>query len=1370
MPRQYLDTLQVKLPPDVSGTLTIGVQAGTVDYDDNTEVSTIPLVPPTTSGAGVNVAVSGSATLSLIKFDPVADAVTMALNGRAAGREDEAIPLAIRTTSSDVSETFNVTISGIPAGATITYDGAVLSVTGGSVSIVGFDNSVPMTITPPPHSNTGFRLTVSAVSVDGAAISAPVSRTIDVSVTGVADTPVVTLAPAYGTTEAVLDGAGSHRVALSSIVSSVGSADADGSEVSTLRVTGLAEGFSVAGATMVVSGTGTERVWVVAGGNLASVAIVSPPNYSGTVNFQVAGVTTENDGDSRTGVLTNVSFTVMPSPEATITTSATLVEDIDTPLNLAIVHQNGDTDETLGQIYIPADYATGADFVLYLGGVPLGSAGVGPTTVSGVTGLPNGDYYVIPAAQVGDLGAKGGANLDGGLGALNFFYEVTDPSSDGTLAAVTEIRGGTLALDATPVTDAVDASITVIAMDTATGTAPTPDTATVTASGSVTVGFHVGSADTDGTEHLIRIVITGVPDGVTVSGASQLGSGSWLLVYDGWEAQSIDASGVDVPVEFIVGRGASNGSSTITMTAQAQDRGNLATATTLVERDSVSWTLDLNLSDGQPYTPPEIEWSYINGASGTEDEPFVLGDVMEARVSTSDAGQAHSYTVSITDLPAGTTVAGMTLTTVNGVPTWTATVTVPAGEDSHTALDTLLAGITITPPENANKNNAGFSFDAKLTASAVGGPSVERNVADANMPVVPVTDPAVITVTTGDVGEGTQSVSATIAVGMPADGSHGQIVGGKLYVQVSTANNDGGTVTDSGGNPLTLVAVSGVPGVPDGDYYVIDVDPSGGTVALVYRAADGTVLEPGSVTFTAHAQTQETGAGNVATAVRSGTAQVEIINNGVTVDSQPITGSEAATSDKANAIQLSGLSVTLNDRDFSESIHAILLSGVPVGFLLYVGNDAGDATVAAQASNAGGDGATNTWVLSSDGTMPAYVAILPAVNWSGTLSNLALVVESGETSLPTARVDTVPLQPVTVEPVPNGVVINPTLSFGREGQVIALNLNAAMADPAEAIAEVPDASTETTTLQFTGLGVHAAFYVGGTLVDSVSYDAGADTYTVTGLSQDDLDSLGFVQAASALVDQDAAAAGTQVRVTAWTVESGNGATSAPVADTLTLAVTKVLATTGDNTFLWDGAAINGRAGEDTVALRHGESLTGAELAARLTNIETIDLGVGGSNAITGLTAAQVASMTDGDNTLTITGSADDSVSLSGSWTANGDGTYTGASGVSLMVDGGVAVTDGVAPFMLPFAAFGDAEGFGLASLDTHEQPRQTEPEAGPVTLDDLLSMPAREEDLMVDLPDEDRSATPTFRDGGDAAQMPGPGLQDELQSTLFHEV
>lgn len=802
------------------------------------------------------------------------------------------------------------------------------------------------------------------------------------------------------------------------------------------------------------------------------------------------------------------------------------------------------------------------------------------------------------------------------------------------------------------------------------------------------------------------------------------------------------------------------------MTVQAQDRGDSATPAPSIEEDSVSWNLNLDLGDGDPYTPPVIdEWSY-NGAEGTEDTAFRLADMMNAEVSTSDDGQAYSYTVTITDLPAGTTVEGMTLTTIDGVHTWTATVTVPAGGNSQTALDGLLAGISITPPENGNDNNAAFGFDARLTASVMGGASVEADAAAA-MPVVPVTDPAAITVTTNDVDEGTDSVTASIDVGTSVDGIHGQIVGGLLYVQVMTANNDGGTVTDASGDPLALTAVSGVDGVPDGDYYVIDVGAAGGSTELSYTAADST-LEPGSVTFTAYAQTQETGAGNVASASASETAQVVLANNGVTVDSNPVTGSEAATSHKSNAIELSGLSVALNDNNGSESIHSILLSGVPVGFLLYVGDNAGNATEASQASNAGGDGNTNTWVLSADGTIPAYVAILPAAHWSGTLDDLALIVESGETSLPATLVETVPLNPVTVEAAADGVSIEPTLSFGTEGQIIALNLNASMADSQPAIAAVTDESTETATLQITGLGEHAALYVGDTLVTSgVSYDAATDTYTITGLSQSDLDGLGFVQAASALTDQDGAS-GTQVKVTAWTVESANGAESARKTDTITLNVSSQLATTGDDTLIWTGSAINGRAGTDTVQLRYGEDLTGADLASRLSNIEIIDMGIGGVNQITGLTPDQLKAIAGTGSSLTISGTADDSLSLSGEWVDNGDGTYTGTrddgSAVTLTVTGDVGVDTGAvaasaetfsAPFTLPQGDGDDLGDVAAASMAAFmfEQPDT------PPSFEGLLADTEEPGESVSDwLPEETDAETPAISGPADG---PGDSLTAE---------
>src|SRR5690606_31477393 len=90
VPIEYLDTLQFMAPPNFSGMFEIKVEAYTVDTDED--------------GGTTSTAVSGEAVLTNVLIKPVADEVTLALNGRASGLEDTAIPLNIRPTSSDPSE------------------------------------------------------------------------------------------------------------------------------------------------------------------------------------------------------------------------------------------------------------------------------------------------------------------------------------------------------------------------------------------------------------------------------------------------------------------------------------------------------------------------------------------------------------------------------------------------------------------------------------------------------------------------------------------------------------------------------------------------------------------------------------------------------------------------------------------------------------------------------------------------------------------------------------------------------------------------------------------------------------------------------------------------------------------------------------------------------------------------------------------------------------------------------------------------------------------------------------------------------------------------------------------------------------------
>ena len=1320
VPAQYLDTLQFRAPSNVAGSFSIEVNAATVDYDDDADTTVLP-TGPVSSGAGVDVEISGAAKLDGITIDPVADGISsLSLNGRAVGLEDTPIPLSITPRSVDDSETFNITIRDIPDGAIITYGEVVQSVTSGSVTISGFNPSTLLTITPPPNSNEAFTLRVTGTTSDGTVVSGvSADLPIPVTVHGVADAPKVTEAPpAYSITEANLDDAAgaNHQVALSDVIQSVASVDTDGSETFSVRITGLADGFSLSGATLLTAeATGTDRVWVAPADALDNVFVNVPENFSGVVNLTATGVSTENDGDSTMGVPTGVSFSVAPSVEATATTSATLVEDEITSLNFGVVHQNGDNDETLVTVWIAQAQASDAGYMLYLGtgasAKTLAQALAAGDIVSEAPTGETGNWYKLTAAQAQTLAAKGADQRDGALGSFSYKYEVTDDhyGTIDTAPADTAIKDGTLTLTATAVTDPVELSIDAISGSATTSSNnytnddANPDTATVTAADTtVTVNLKVVSVDYDGSEHVVRVLIDNVPNGVTIddSHAQQTGTNSWLLVYEGSDAWPINAAGgIDLPVKFVVGPNAGGiTAQAIAMTVQSQDNGEQATPGTGIASDSVTWYLTTAFTPAEGSAPAIIDkWNYTN-AHAEEDTSFTLKDVINADITIQDNTVANTFTVTVSDLPTGTQIDGMVQTVVNGQTVWTKSITLPAGTDDASAeqkLDDLLASIQVTPPANWNENQQQdqFNFDATLTTSVTGGASAQSTLNDMNVPVDPVTDAPVFTVNGNPVDEGASAIAGTITLTPATQDYQASVVDGKLYVQLDTANTtdamEGGTLS-MGGIALVATAVSGVSGVPDGNYYVIDVSTSGGTVDLSYTMPSGSTAVAGTVAFTAYAQVQEANAAPV-TVSQTGTVNVQVIDNGVTVSQQAVTGNESAEADPGNAIELTGaggLAIALNDNDGSESFGPILLSNIPVGFLVYVGADAGSAELA---SNAGGDGSSNTWVLSQSGGLPAYVAILPPAHWSGTIDGLSLTVTSGEDTL-ASRTDTVSLDDLTVLAVPDGVALTPTQTFGAENSVIPLNLNASMADSSASVV-TGDESTETTTLTLTGLGAHASFYLNGTQIaegigaaHTIAYDSTNDVYTITGLTQDELYELGFKQAQSALTDQDSSTPGVQIGVEAWTVESADTSVqSSHDTTTVTLQTMAQQSTSGDDTLLWTGAAINGGAGTDTIQLRYGENLTGSELSSKLSNVEVLDLSVSGSNSVGtstgggGLSVSDVLSMTgSSSHTLTINGTADDGVVLSDAvqWQTTGIAsggyvTYTGTvsgSVATLLID------------------------------------------------------------------------------------------------------
>ena len=378
------------------------------------------------------------------------------------------------------------------------------------------------------------------------------------------------------------------------------------------------------------------------------------------------------------------------------------------------------------------------------------------------------------------------------------------------------------------------------------------------------------------------------------------------------------------------------------------------------------------------------------------------------------------------------------------------------------------------------------------------------------------------------------------------------------------------------------------------------------------------------------------------------------------------TGEEAQTSgDKEDAIELNfGADAGLVDTN--EEVSSAYISGLPSGFTVYAGTDAASSSMA---NNAGND----TWVIPvTDNALPAYIAILPPANWSGSLTGVNLTVLSGHTGLTPTPTEL----PITFEvtPVASGISLNPTLSFGDAGELIALNLNASMKDPVAATGATGDAHTERTELKLTGFsgGAKVQFFIGtevgdGTLDGRVTHDGGGN-YTIRDLTQTELDNLKFVHGVTN--------GEKEISISARTYEvdgSGNkvGVDSAEVTATMNINISPVVATSGADVFLWDGTDINGFGGVDTVQLRFGDDLGSGDFA-KLENIEIIDMSgaASGVNSIDSLTPEDVFNMTDGDNKLTILRDSSDTVGLDASW---GSGTTAGNTTTYSHTDNGVTV-------------------------------------------------------------------------------------------------
>lgn len=1279
IPMEFLDSVEFLPSANVSGTFDIKVQAKTVDTDAD--------------GNGTSTAISGEAWLKGIVIDPVADLVTLGIGG-AHGKEDTEIPLIIRPSSDDPSETFNVTISGIPQGAELNYGGDIYRPKAdGSIEFVDFDSGKKLTITPPLHSDKDFTLTVNAVSVDTSGgktdTSEPTKSEILVRIDGVADEAIVT----FNTTTLAEDAFGvqvagngtfDNTIKLSDIVVKAEMVDTDGSEVLTFKITGLSEGFSLEGAGVTfMGGSGENRAWLLTEDQLNNATIKVPEHYSCKLPGTLTAITTEKgSGDSWTGNPQEWDVTITPSPESVMVSSTTVVEDTLTKLNFVTDTEHGDSNEVVSTLWILASDVDGKDFTLYLG--QDGNKTLADMVTDPNSGVTIEDGYYKLTDGIGNVYVKPGPNFSGGL-SLNVKYEVTDYAEDGSGAYTTsEIKGGSHTIVVTPVTDNVELQLN----------SADP---IVNSTGAISVGITLskepdaaaGNApDHDGSELFTQVVISGVPNGMLVEGlkvgdatwgnTSYLGNGKWLISIPTDEYPKFNGP-IDGEVMFTGTANMENGNDhKVSITVDTKDGKDGATVSA-----TESWNFDINVPGGggtADASSVNVTWEKNPDFNGVEDTFFTLSEAFSGNITQTDAnGNAVDASVGanftiVLNLSPGTTVTGpngpILPIIIDGEEVWVLT------GKGQSQLDDYLNNTSITPPANLNDNAEDkFTFGVDFTGHLDNGKQSEAQFGkgeDDFLPLQPVTDKPVIDIAFAALGSDGQPTGnpqegsdIAITLNVRNDVDIGSVFGDSVYIKVPTGALAGGVMKDANGEALQTSAVSADNGMglEPGGYYVVSL-PAGSTqLDLTYSPPGGKEYTSGDLSLEAWVQSKEPGADNWETG-GSGpvTGKVEAINNGfqfavghkdsndVWVDGLVI-GNENQSGGSTNAIQLGITGAGLVDTDGSELAITAKLANVPNGFLVYY-KDANANLVLATNAGTNDDG-NNIWLLPMTGNALPEIFVQPPQNWGGTVKDIQLSVFSGEKGKQTwgdfTKFD------LAVNPVADGILSAlATPAFGKEGDIIQLNLNIVMKDDQQA--GTTDQFVETVTLTLSGLGEHAAFYIGGQLwTEGVVY--GEDgVYTLSGLTQDQLDTLGFIQAAGA--------AEPTIAYTVKTVETSIqdssvvGSESAPVTGVFDLSIFEQTSTDGNDSLLYGGGLLDGGKGDDTVWLRFGEDLdfTDATLSQNISNIEILDLTKPGyDHQLINLGVDDVANMTDTNNILKINANEGDTISFKqGDWTLDAD--------------------------------------------------------------------------------------------------------------------
>ncbi|BAK69734.1 hypothetical protein [Aliarcobacter butzleri] len=957
---------------------------------------------------------------------------------------ENGIALDIKVSSTDIdgSETFTVTIKDIPDGGAIfvkepltgkdilvtyaedgtptikvwnngvleDYTGTTITANKGSITIEKFDNENPPKFIPPHNEHGDFKLNVDAKTVDTVIIDGqPVTNVQDVAtnkdilvvVKDVADSVIgndynkENLSLADGTnkdynlviqedTQIKLDSVFKDSTKLSSY-------DKE-SEDLTIILKSLPKGVELEGNVTLINGQ-----YIFKASDISSIKIVTPPNYSGELNFDITYITTEK-GEANNPSKTHdskqetdkISIFVKPTIDAQFDSQTTKAEDSEIvdggnsyyKVDLGISHQNGDNDETLESVTIKA---------------PEANSGYKLFIIDGNTKTEITSDYTLKTSELNKVYVEVKENQHGSFD-IKGTYTVKDSQYAGKDVnyETKETKDFTHKLTITPVTDTP-----TIEVETGTQTHINVNAGENT---EIKIPVKVSSEDIDGSENITKIVISGVPKGVIIdTGSAELDAKITVSEHNGIytiTGHNLNSSNFK-DIVFKVDGNANFEYRDITITAYTKDAQG-----SIEEQTSTKITLDKthNGNGGGTGTGPKLDIivdEVKKDFNATEDTEFNFLDVFKVTVADNSNDGRTELNFKI-DVGSNATIKGL-----DAYKNADGSYTI---KGNRADIESVLANLKVVPNKDFNSNQDADGISIK----------VETNGKESTIkvPVTPVTDSLNVEITANDSTTIDENGEFNFDIKLTNDSDKEFTNINDFYVVVNE-NFEAGESSKGelylGNTKLELV---------DGKYKLPADYKLGDSLNLTYKSGED---RHGAVEIKVIAQNKETGATNELTS--TGTTTITV---------KPVASSEIEVKKVQDGIEdkeMASAKLNVVKADPSEKFESVLIK-VASGVAIYYNEGK------SLAMNLG-DG---SWLVpvNSDGTLP-QIFFKGNEHFGGEIKFDAIInVKDGNSKSTIELKDS----SVYIKEVADGVTIDPTKTgIDAKGfEWTSLNLNANMKD------------------------------------------------------------------------------------------------------------------------------------------------------------------------------------------------------------------------------------------------------------------------------------------------------------------------------------